>query len=66
MSKECAVKGLTKRGQIIADQGKNRQTVKNYTNRLYILKRNGEPVGCEIVSTPTKFPPKEYFLILPL
>ena len=60
---ECAVRGLTKKGQIIADRKKTRCTVKNFTKRLYIYKIGNEPVGCKMVDNAELFPTKPLFRI---
>ena len=62
-TKECAVKGLTKRGQMIADRRKTKCTVKNLTKRLYIYKIGKETVGCQMVDNAKYFPTKTAFRI---
>ena len=62
-TKKCAVRGLTKRGQMIADRKKVRCTVKNLTERLYIYKIGKDPVGCQMVDNAKYFPTKEIFRI---
>lgn len=62
-TKECVVKGLTKRGQIIADRKKSKCTVKNLTKRLYIYKIGDDPVSCQMVDNAEYFPTKTTFRI---
>lgn len=59
-SKSCAVKGLTKRGQAIADMGKNKHTVKPFNYRLYKYSVNGETVGCKLVNMTEIHPQKPH------
>lgn len=60
---KCAVKGLTKRGQMIADRKITKCTVKTLTKRLYIYKIGKDPVGCQMVDNAEIFPTKTTFRI---
>ena len=52
---------LTKRGQAIAEMGKQRHTVKPFNYRLYKYSVNNEVVGCKLVNMTEIHPTKEYW-----
>lgn len=64
MKKDCLVRGLTERGQAIAERGKKRCTVKNFTYRLYKYYVNDEIVGCKLVNLNEIHPTKPYGYIV--